>query len=38
MIYSLGIAAAIAAIYFVIEYWVVHYSEPFPHGDDKWRT
>jgi len=37
MIYSLGIAAAIVVIYFVIEYWVVNYSEEFPHDDKHWR-
>ena len=38
MFFWLKLAAAIAAVYFVIEWWVVSFSEDFPYEKKHWRT
>ena len=38
MWFWLKFAAIVAAVYFIIEWWVVNFSEEFPYDDNEWRT
>ena len=38
MFLYIKVAAAIAVVYFVIEWWVTTYAEDFPYEKKHWRT